>query len=416
MKIAVLGAGVTGVTTAYYLAKAGHDVTVFDRQPAAAEETSFANGGQISVSQPFPWSSPDLPLKLLKWIGREDAPLVFKMKMDPFLWQWGIRYLLNCRTSTFYANAGKVLALARHSLACQQSLVESESLQYERQKRGILKLFEGDKEASEAADRHQWLTQNGIKQSLLSRAECLHVEPALEATRSSFTGGTWSPEDESGNAREFTRSLAGVAGTLGVEFRYSSKIEGFQADARVITHIVVNGKNEAFDAITLCSGSFSRLLARKAGIHLPIYPVKGYSVSIPVNGSNTAPMTSITDETRHIVISRLGDTLRAAGTAEMNGYQTENNPVREDMVLKSVMDLFPDCGDPSEATRWSGLRPMTTDSVPLIGRAKYNNFYLNTGHGPLGWTLSCGSAELITRAISGKATKLDISSYSVDRF
>ncbi len=416
MKIAVLGAGVTGVTTAYYLAKEGQDVTVFDRQPAAAEETSFANGGQISVSQPFPWSSPDLPGKLLKWIGRDDAPLVFRMKMDPHLWQWGIRYLLNCRTETHYASAGKILSLAKHSLDCLRELVSQEGLDYERQQRGILKLFEGDKEAEEAEHRRRWLNNQGIEQTLLDRRGCQDIEPALARTRSDFTGGTWSPQDESGNARDFTHALSDISEKLGVRFQYSADIAGFERTADQITHLVADGKKEAFDAFVLCSGAFSRLLALKAGLSLPIYPVKGYSVSIPVNGSNTAPLTSITDETRHIVISRLGDTLRAAGTAEMNGYQTDPNPVREDMVLQSVMDLFPDCGDPDQAVRWSGLRPMTTDSIPLIGQTRYRNFYTNTGHGPLGWTLSCGSAELIAGLMAGKSTKLDITPYSVDRF
>ncbi|WP_169545416.1 D-amino acid dehydrogenase [Sneathiella aquimaris] len=416
MKIAVLGAGVTGVTTAYSLASQGYAVTVFDRQPASAEETSFANGGQISVSQPFPWSSPDLPRKLIRWLGHDAAPLVFKMQADPYQWAWGVRYLLNCRTSLFFKNAEKIVELAKYSQLALNDLISAENLKYDREQRGILKLFETDREAEDALARQKWLRDHGVEQEFLSREGCMDIEPSLHNTASNFIGGTYSKGDESGNARAFTKALESILKEKGVQFHYSATINGFDTTATTIDAMIVNDQTERFDAFVLCSGAFSRPIAQKAGVNLPIYPVKGYSVSIPVKGVNTAPMTSITDETRHIVISRLGDTLRAAGTAEINGYQTDPNSVREDMVLKSVMDLFPECGDPAKATRWAGLRPMTTDSVPLVGPTKIKNFYTNTGHGPLGWTLACGSADLIAKHIAGKTTKLDILGYSVDRF
>ncbi len=416
LKIAVLGAGITGVTTAYYLAKEGLDVTVFDRQHAAAEETSFANGGQISVSQPFPWSRPDLPLKLMKWLGRKDAPLVFRLQKDPFMWQWGVRFLLNSRPSAFYENAGKILRLALHSKACLDALTEQETLNYFREQKGILKLFTGDKEAATTFKQHQWLAENGLEQRLLNKEECLEIEPALHAAHSPFTGGTYSPEDESGDAHQFTLELEKAAKDLGVNFCYGFDIDSFNISNNKITAFTSNNKTYNFDKYVLCSGSYSRFLANKINLKLPVYPVKGYSVSIPIGRSNSAPLTSITDETNHVVISRLGDQLRAAGTAEINGYQTDPNPLREDLVLKTVMDLFPECGDASKAVRWCGLRPMTTDSVPIIGRTGYDNFYTNTGHGPLGWTLSCGSAQLLSSFIVGKPTELDISDYSVDRF
>lgn len=416
LKIAVLGAGIAGVTTAYYLAKAGIEVSVFDRQLAPAEETSFANGGQISVSQPFPWSNPDLPRNLLKWLGRKDAPLVFRLQKDPFMWQWALRFLANSRSDAFYANAGKILRLAQHSKSCLDTLVDAEQIDYHRQQRGILKLFKQGREQENAQVHNHWLQQNGVEQTLLTRDDCMQIEPALAGTRSTFSGGTFSPEDESGDAHQFTVQLEKAAKGLGVTFHYDFDIDRITESNEKITSFTASGQEYFFDKYVLCSGSYSRFLANKVNLKLPVYPVKGYSVSIPIGQSNSAPLTSITDETNHVVISRLGNQLRAAGTAEINGYQLTPNKLREDLVLKTVMDLFPGCGDPEQAERWCGLRPMTTDSVPIIGQAGFDNLYTNTGHGPLGWTLACGSAEMLASILTRKPSKLDIADYSVDRF
>ncbi|MBL4666855.1 MAG: D-amino acid dehydrogenase [Sneathiella sp.] len=416
MKVAVLGAGVTGVTTAYYLAKHGYEVTVYDRQALPAEETTFANGGQISVSQPFPWSSPDLPMKLLKWIGRKDAPLVFKLQADPKMWAWSLKFLSNARSSIFYKNSEKILKLALHSQSCLEALLETETLTFDRQQRGILKLFNGEQDAAHSSELAKWLNDNGVSQRMLSRAEVLEIEPALSDATSPFSGGTFSPNDESGDAHKFAIELEAAARRIGVVFKYNATIEGFENSAAHVHSVRVNGKAVKFDKFVLCTGSYSANLASKLNIKLPVYPVKGYSVSIPIEGDNNAPLTSITDETNHVVISRLGNTLRAAGTAEVNGYSLTPNKDREDLVLDAVMKLFPDVGDPAKATRWSGLRPMSADSVPIIGSTKLENFYLNTGHGHLGWTLSCGSAQILAAHIVGEATNLDISAYNVDRF
>lgn len=416
LKIAVFGAGVTGVTTAYFLAKEGMDVTVFDRQNAAAEETSFANGGQISVSQPFPWSSPDLPLNLFKWLGKKDAPLIFRLQRDPFMWQWALRFLGNSRPSAFYANAAKIVRLALHSKDCLDAIAQTEGFDFHHQQKGILKLFEGEREERTVKLKQKWLQEMGVEQSLHSREECMAIEPALLGTRSAFTGGTFSPNDGSGDAHQFTVNLVQAAKQHGAKFRYNTSVDGFTIEGQQITSAIIDGNKEQFDKFVLSSGVYSRFLAENINIKLPVYPVKGYSISLKVEGSNSAPLTSITDEANHVVISRLGDQIRAAGTAEINGYQLTPNKEREDMVLKTVMDLFPGCGDPELAERWCGLRPMTTDSVPIIGKTRYDNFYTNTGHGPLGWTLSCGSAEILSALIVGKPTKLDITDYSVDRF
>ncbi|MBE7637110.1 FAD-dependent oxidoreductase [Sneathiella sp. P13V-1] len=416
VKIAVLGAGVTGVTSAYFLAKKGYEVTVFDRQPYAAEETSFANGGQLSFTQTFPWASPDLPSKLVKWLGRDDAPLVFKLRNDPHMWMWGLKFLWSTREKTFYESAGRVLRLALHSRDALHKVIEDEGIKFDRQQRGILKLFDSEEGYRHMQSRTKWLNDQGVDQTMLSRAECLEAEPALGSATSSFIGGAKSEIDESGDARLFTLGLKEAAEKMGVQFKLGCDIEKLNTDEDLITSISVNGQTHIFDKYVMSLGSYSYFLAKKIGLHLPIYPVKGYSVTIPIEGANDAPLMSLTDESQHVVISRFGDRLRAAGTAEMNGYQLEPNKKREDMVLDSVLGLFPNVGDRTKAERWCGLRPMTTDSTPIIGKSKYTNLFLNTGHCQLGWTLSCGSAQLLAEMIAGSPTELDMSDYSLDRF
>jgi D-amino-acid dehydrogenase len=416
VKVAVLGAGVTGVTTAYYLAKEGCDVTVYDRQPIAAEETSFANGGQVSISQPFPWASPDLPLKLMKWLGRKDAPLVFKLSTDPHMWSWGLRFLLSTRKKQFYRNSEKVLKLALHSKTCLDAVTDDENLQYDRQRKGILKLFENEEGYRNLEKRTHWLNELGVEQSMLNRSECEAIEPALKAATSNYIGGAHAPIDDSGDAHAFTLAMERAALNLGVKFSYGSDIQKLETTTDEITSIQVNGIVSKFDKYVISAGSYSYFLGKQINLIIPVYPVKGYSITLPIEGANNAPTVSITDEIDHVVISRLGNRLRAAGTAEINGYQRTPNKIREDMVLKSVMGLFPNAGDPDKAERWCGLRPMSCDSVPIIGKTPYRNLMINTGHGQLGWTLSCGSAQLLAAHLMSKTTELDISPYSLDRF
>ncbi|WP_169569041.1 D-amino acid dehydrogenase [Sneathiella limimaris] len=416
MRIAIIGAGLSGVTTAYHLAKDGHEVTVFDRNHQVATETSFANGGQISISQPFPWNSPDVPMKILKWLGRQDAPLVLKLQTDPYLWSWAIRFLINARSGPFYKNALKNLKLGIFGKEVLVKTVEDENLSYQRETRGILKLFSTSKAAKEAQRQQKWLQQNGFVQELLDRTACEKIEPAIETSNLNILGGTYSKMDESGNAHEFVVQLESVCRKMGVTFEMGQAITGMDAKGASINSLYAGKDRRHFDAYVLCAGSFSPLLAKSVGLKLPIYPVKGYSVSIPIAQSNTAPWTSITDMENHVVISRLGSHLRAAGTAEINGYTTEPNQTRENMVLDAVRSLFPNAGDFDAAERWCGLRPMTPDCVPLIGKTQYSNLFLNTGHGHLGWTLSSGSAKLLSDLIGNKQPQLDITAYSVDRF
>jgi len=416
VKVAILGAGVTGITTAYYLAKEGCKVTVFDRASRAADETSFANGGQISISQPFPWSSPDLPLKMLKWFGRKDAPLVVRLQNDPHMWAWTLRFLLSARPSVYYKNAAKVIRLALHSKTCLDIVAQDEGLDYHRQTRGILKLFNDAASAKEATKQQIWLREHGLEQQLLSPADCVTIEPALRQGTSKFIGGTHCALDESGDAHLFAGQLEQAARKLGVLFKYDHTITGLETNGSEVISVTVNGKVKKFDKYVLSSGSYSALFAKQININLPVYPVKGYSVSLPITTPDAAPQVSITDISQHVVISRLGDVLRAAGTAEICGYDLSANKTREDMVLNSVSGLFPGAGDTAQAERWCGLRPMAADGVPVIGGSRYSNFYLNTGHGHLGWTLCCGSAQLLAAAMTGKSTELDIGAYSIKRF
>lgn len=416
MKVAIIGAGLTGVTTAYQLAKRGCEVTVFDRQPAAAEETSFANGGQISISQPFPWNSPDVPLKVLKWIGRKDAPLVLKLQRDLHMWNWSLRYLMNAREPKFYDSAAKILRLALASKSTLDATVKDENIKYHRETRGILKLFSTSAMAEEAETHQKWLSDNGVDQQILNFEDCVAIEPSLAHTKMKILGGAFSPIDESGDANLFIKELAKVTEGLGVKYEFNSEIETIQSNGTEIASIKLKDKELSFDKYVICAGSHSHNISRGLKLKLPLYPVKGYSVSIPVEQTNSAPLTSITDMENHVVISRLGNVLRAAGTAEVSGYNTAPNLHRENMVLASVQKLFPEAGGFDQAIRWCGLRPMTVDSVPIIGSTPYRNLFLNTGHGPLGWTLCSGSAKLITEHILNIRTELDISDYSVDRF
>lgn len=417
MKVAIIGAGLTGITTAYQLAKYGCDVTVFEQQSFAAAETSYANGGQISISQPFPWNSPDVPLKILKWFGRKDAPLVLKFQKDPQMWMWALRFLLNANSRNYYQNASKILRLALFSKETLREMVADENLNYNQQTRGIIKVFTSKNNAKEAVTQAKWLKENGVTQTRLDRNELEILEPALCSSTAKILGGTYTEIDESGDAHLFAMQLADRCNALGVKFHYNTKIAKLITKQGSISALKdTNGNDYQFDKYVLCAGSNGRSFSKDLKLSLPIYPVKGYSVTIPVGPSNSAPITSITDMDNHVVMSRLGNYLRAAGTAEINGYKITANKTREDMVLDSVAALFPNAGDFENAERWCGARPMTPDGVPLIGSTKYSNFFLNTGHGHLGWTLCSGSAKLISEHILNMRTTLDISAYSVDRF
>jgi D-amino-acid dehydrogenase len=411
MRVLVLGAGLTGVTSAWYLAAAGHEVTVVERQPAAALETSFANGGQISVSHPEPWANPGAPAQILRWLGREDAPLKFRPRPEIGQWLWGMRFLFECLPGRNLRNGEAIARLAIFSRARLRELRAATGIEYDGLQAGILHLFFDDKSFAQVEERARWLRGLGMKVEVLDRAGCVSVEPALAGCRDPLHGGIHAPEDESGDAHRFTRNLAGMCAQRGVHFHYDTQVEAIEVTAGRVAGIRATGDGRrqtlAADAYLLCAGSFSPLLAAAAGERLPIYPVKGYSVTLPLAEPSGAPRTSITDESRRIVVSRLGGRLRAAGTAELTGYDTQLNAARCGAILDRLLELFPDIRSSAQPERWAGLRPATPSNLPIIGRSRLQNLYFNTGHGTLGWTLACGSASAIADILSGRAAAVD---------
>ena len=407
MRVIVLGAGVIGTTSAWYLAKTGHEVMVVDRQPQPALETSFANGGQISVSHSEPWANPTAPFQILRWLGREDAPLLFRPTLDTEQWLWGLRFLLECLPARARRNTVQALALALYSREQLRDLRRETGIAYDAQSRGILHLYEEPRDFEHARVEVELLNSRGVEIVMKTREECVAIEPALRHAIGRFAGGAFAPGDESGDASAFTGNLAQLCRGLGVRFRFNVNVSRIEVEHDRVTRVVVDdeqGIEESLraDAYVLALGSYSPLLLRPVGISLPIYPVKGYSITLPLDSGDEAPQTSLTDHSRKIVFSRLGNRLRVAGTAELNGYDNEINDVRCSALLARCFELFPRAGRRQEAHFWTGLRPATPNNLPLIGRTKIANLYLNTGHGTLGWTLSCGSGRALADILSGR--------------
>jgi len=408
MKIAVLGAGVVGVTSAWYLAHAGHEVTLIDRQAAAAMETSYANGGQVSTSHAEPWANPATPKQVLKWLGREDAPMLFRLRADPHQWAWGLAFLRECLPARTKGNAAQIAAINRYSKAQLQALRAETGIQYEQQSRGILRLYHDRSALDEALAAAGAERQHGVDLRELSAAECVQLEPALSACTAPIAGGVWAAADESGDAHKFTQELARLCAARGVQFRYDSRVERVEAEgARVMRVLLAGGETIAADAYVVALGSYSPLLLRPLGISIPVYPLKGYSITLPLAPGDVAPQISISDGAHKLVMSRLGERLRVAGTAELTGYDTAINEVRCRAIVRRTFELFPQAGRPQDAEFWAGLRPATPGGVPCIGRTRYANLYLNTGHGTLGWTMACGSGAAIADIVSGRKPEPD---------
>ena len=408
MKIAVLGAGVIGVTSAWYLARAGHEVTVIDRQDAAAMETSYANGGQISTSHSEPWANPGTPKQVLKWLGREDSPMLFRLRADPHQWAWGLAFLRECLPARTRANAAQIAAINRYSRAQLLALRAETGIQYEQQTRGILRIYEGRQALDEAIAAASLEKQHGIDMRVLTAAECVALEPALAARSEHIAGGVHAPGDESGDAHRFTQELARLCVARGVQFRYGCSIVRVETSGGRVSRVVL-GAGEAIeaDAYVMALGSYSPLLLRPIGISIPVYPLKGYSITVALAEGDVAPRISLSDVGHKLVMSRLGERLRVAGTAELTGHDTAINEVRCRAIVKRTFELFPKAGRPEDAQFWAGLRPATPGGVPCIGRTRYPNLLLNTGHGTLGWTMACGSGAGISDIVSGRTPETE---------
>jgi len=409
VKVLVLGAGVVGVTSAWNLAEAGHDVRVIERQPDAGMETSFANGGQISVSQAEPWSNPSAPAKILKWLGNEEAPLLFRPMISTRQWRWGLRFLYECLPGRTRDNTVQILRLAIYSGQQLKALRAATGVEYHHLERGILQLYFDRDEFEAAKVRAELVRRGGYELQTKTAEQCLEIEPALSQSRVRPAGGTFAPADESGDAHVFTRNLAQACARRGIAFSYGTTVRSIEADSERVraVHVERPGGRERIeaDAVLVCMGVASPFLLEPLGIRLPVYPVKGYSVTIPSAGSG-APTVCLTDEGHKLALSRLGDRLRVAGTAELGGYDTEVNAVRCNAILRRVRELFPQAGDFEGAVKWAGLRPATPGNVPIIGRTRVPGLFLNTGHGTLGWTLCAGSGRAIADIVSGRTPQV----------
>lgn len=408
MHVMVLGAGVTGVTTAWYLVNAGFDVSVVDRRPDVGLETSYANGGQISISHPEPWSSPSAPLLALRWLGREDAPLRLRLGTDPTRWRWLAAFLRECLPWRHQRNAHAIAALAVHSGACLRALRDTVPLEYAQQTRGIMHLCRDAASLAHARARLPLLTAHGIRARICTVDECVAIEPALGAFADRLAGGLYAADDESGDAAMFTRALAARARDAGVRFVFDTTITRLHRDGERIAGLSVvqplGGRGALYaDAYVICLGSYGPPLLAGIGEHLPIHPVKGYSVTLPVREPARAPQLSLTDESRRIVCSRLGERLRVAGTAEICGFDTSAPANRCRPLLRWVEEVLPGAADLTAPQLWAGLRPATPSNVPVIGAGPCSNLWYNTGHGSLGWTLACGSAHALAELVCGHA-------------
>jgi D-amino-acid dehydrogenase len=415
MKVLVLGSGVIGVTTAWYLSDAGHAVTVVDRQPEPGMETSFANGGQVSWSSATPWAAPDIPLTALTWLFKPHSPLVLRPRIDPSLWAWLFRMLGNCTAQRFARNRERMLRLARYSHDCLVALRVRTGIEYDQTTRGLLTLFRNRRSFAEAQHGGDLLARLDVPFEVLDADGCAALEPALAQARERIVGGVHFPADEAGDCRKFTVALAERAKQRGVTFMPSTNIERLAVSGDRVESVATSAGDLTADAYVLACGSYTPLLLRPLGIRLPVYPVKGYSMTLSTNAA-TLPRGTLSDETYKIVITRLGDRLRVAGTAELAGYDLKLRPFRFATLEHAIRDLFPDVMDGARAEYWCGLRPMTPDNPPVLGRTHIRNLMLNTGHGTLGWTMACGSGKAMASLISDRCPEIALDDYSIKRF
>lgn len=415
MRVTVLGAGVVGVASAWYLAADGHEVSVIERQPLPAQETSFANGGQISVSHAEPWANPQAPMKALKWMLREDAPLLWRLRADPAQWAWGLRFLRECTAARARANLEAIVSLGLASRSALQVLRRELGIEYDHLERGILHFYTGRDEFERALPQAALMRECGCKRVPKTAEECIAIEPALGAARTPIVGGTYTASDESGDARRFTEALARHAAGRGVRFRYGETVTDLARDGGRLAGVrLASGELVEADITVLALGSYSPLLLKPLGISLPVYPAKGYSATLEIPDDTLAPTVSLTDDGHKIVISRLGRFLRVAGTAEFAGYDTSLNPARCAALLRRTREVFPSLARLEQVEYWAGLRPSTPGNVPLVSdmsAAGLAGLWLNTGHGTLGWTLACGSGQLLAELVAGRDPGIDARPY-----
>jgi D-amino-acid dehydrogenase len=416
MKVLIMGAGVIGVSTAYELVKAGCDVSVVDRQPAAGLETSFANAGEISPGYASPWAGPGVPLKAVQWMLDKHGPLVVHPRLDPLMWRWMLQTLFNCTSRRYTLNKSRMVPISEYSRDCLRRLRADTGISYDHRSQGTLQLFRKQSQLDSVDKDITVLREYGVRFELLDRNGCIRAEPALGGAPASFVGGLLLPDDETGDCHLFTQRLMTMAQEAGVRFIANTRIESVTTEGDRVTAVVTDSGTITADAYVMALGSFSPLLLRPIGIDIPVYPVKGYSITVPLTDDSGAPQSTVMDETYKVAITRLGDRIRVGGTAELSGYRVELSPERRITLERSLRDLFPRGGDIGGASFWSGLRPMTPDGPPIIGPTRYSNLHLNTGHGTLGWTMACGAARITADRLLGRPSEIPTEGLSLERY
>ena len=416
MRVLVAGSGVIGVSSAWYLARAGFEVTVVERQPAPAHETSFANAGQISPGYASPWAAPGVPLKALKWLFSKDAPLVIQPGLDPRQYLWLLQMLRNCTTQRYAINKARMLRLAEYSRDCLDELRAETGITYEGRQLGTTQLFRTQAQLDDAGRDIAVLEQYGVPYEVLDRAGIVKVEPALAGVVDRLAGALRLPRDQTGDCALFTQRLAERAQAAGVEFRYNATVEALEASGNRITGIRIDGKAEKADRYVLALGSYTPQLLASVGIRLPVYPLKGYSLTLPITDPAMAPASTVLDENHKVAVTRLEQRIRIGGIAEVCGYNLSLPPRRRATLEKVVADLYPHGGDLTRAEFWTGLRPATPDGTPVVGAAGFDNLYLNTGHGTLGWTMACGSGRYLADLIAGATPQISSEGLDISRY
>ena len=429
MKVLVLGSGVIGTSVAYYAAKAGHEVTVVERQSGPALETSFANAGEVSPGYSAPWAGPGVPVKAIKWMLMPHSPLVIWPMLDPAMWRWGLQMLANCTARAYALNKSRMVPIAEYSRDCLKALRAETSIAYDERAQGTLQLFRTQKQLDGIAGDVAVLQQYCVPFEVLDRAGFCKVEPALKLTQEKFVGALRLPGDETGDCFKFTERLAGMAKSLGVKFLFDTHIDGIDHAGGRITGVRATGAHNnstgdpsagattlTADRYVLALGSHSPLMLKPLGIRIPVYPVKGYSITLPVSDPLYAPESTIMDESHKVAVTRLGDRIRVGGTAELAGYSLALREPRRATLNHVVTDLFPKGGDVSQASFWCGLRPMTPDGTPIVGPTPLDNLLLATGHGTLGWTMAAGTGRVIADLISGRKPQIELDGLTMARY
>ncbi len=406
MEVIVLGSGVIGLTSAWYLSQAGYQVTVIDRQPSSAMETSFANAGQISYGYSSPWAAPGIPIKAIKWLMEEHAPLKIKPTLSTDMLRWASQMVANCTLPRYQVNKARMLSIANHSRTCLEQLRKDHAIEYQGRQFGTLQVFRTEHQLQAIEKDIKLLEQSGTRFELMDVEQCIRQEPGLALVKEKLVGGLYLPDDETGDCFQFCQQLTELAKAYGVRFEFNTEVSNWVTVGKKVTGVQTNRGLFKADQFVLASGSYSTALIKHLDIHIPVYPVKGYSLTMPIENEQYAPRSTVMDETYKVAMTRFDDRIRVAGTAELAGFDGSIPQKRKNTIEMVIRDLFPRSGDFSQAEFWTGFRPMTPDGTPIIGATPYENLFTNTGHGTLGWTMACGSGQLLASMVAGEATEV----------